>query len=1414
MPEFEALLRSNLFIYSIHRKECPKSDEDKMAEFWSQYWRSHLIHALCHNTQLLRHNASHYWLPWTLKVFPSAFHLLTEVLRCNPSEASSARCLHSQISVLNAARNLNLIHGSDLTSEPICEALWHSDDDIRSDTVGLLCTSHRKSESMSELELTLLKNFFPLNMNCDSSSFRQHLYAYTKRLIVRIRDSCIAMVKQYKKTSMTDVDPPRQLQMSVEFVDWLYSLCISSLFPGSSYQRRKTSLELIIAVLEGFITENTTCQRKGQTPGAVEVLISWATEHNKWSFFSNRNASVLLHCLEDGTNEIRELSYSVLTNYFPWPLMCCENSVDSAECQILQHCYHLLCSPKAMQCESGALMCKMVCKQYTTGLGWDFNMVTTTPGNVTITKDTETTNKYCKLHFIKQLVQLLADQYHCAKRNLLKAASTSPMHGIVLALRRCLTEDTDIAAMTTGVEATEWRSLIGQILSMVETIINSMLQVLFGKNANPDTDTSPDFAEMGLAIDEVIAESLGEDSEYEESAVISTEHQLILACCWLNIKECSQLLGSFANKFSFSLESSNGLLTTEQVRTMADIFVKILTKCRHRGAIEGCSLGFIKLCSRLLSSSIQELSSIPKNILVQTFSLLESPKSGTSITRRSAGLPLIIEAITSCEPKGREKLLLKQCMERLLIAVHQPLPESAAQTMDLPQVHAFNILRSLFRSSVLGNAMLKYACDVVMVTIKGFSSPSWAVRNGCTLLYGTLVARMLGQKRVQDEHSQLNSITAQEFFVRYPKLYPFLLSQLEEASQYQKDNKLCLYPALHPVLTLLSKLGPGIQQDNTQCSLTKFIEPVMKLSSSPIYTVRVLAAAALVPLVAMKDKVETLAAILDNIPDSASMVKSHNKLHGMLLQTEKLLFSVLANIRRHEDTVNISKHLLKKIWLASEKNLCCLTKALYLDILIKFCTQVRCNDDAVHLLSTLNEIIKKSVSEVEVTPVRSIQIGDAMLSRAKVTASLKMASDENKQKEFLTEFLVCDNREIRYSSLQYVAESLRSETNTVRFLKEFLLKYITEHLTAEQDMACLHTKLELFIELSEELDLSVCEENLFSLCDVLLPLANGDRGTTLTAVAIPALACIVKQHIHHRKYRNLICELCCLVDKYSKSTNVEDLRLSVTKTLQIVGCQIITMIAQSLDEDLLPFAFRIFTSSVQLLQDEIQEVRMAAAEFTVLLPRPPCFVRYSSLHSNAGLQLLMMYFFMVFDWSDSFLDFILGYLQGNITPVQAIKDQHLTSSVHLFEQEDANIYAEHLITVQMMYTNLHKLVDKGIKERYFRDTVKSTLQSTITILKATHDEIQTSPKQGYGIHGVLGYTKPFLAVHRLILYSNLLLSVARQKVARQKGDLDEEITTLSQELQLCISMLCQIGSTAHNMKCTGESFAKFPTINE
>ncbi|XP_077868429.1 uncharacterized protein LOC102805820 [Saccoglossus kowalevskii] len=287
-------------------------------------------------------------------------------------------------------------------------------------------------------------------------------------------------------------------------------------------------------------------------------------------------------------------------------------------------------------------------------------------------------------------------------------------------------------------------------------------------------------------------------------------------------------------------------------------------------------------------------------------------------------------------------------------------------------------------------------------------------------------------------------------------------------------------------------------------------------------------------------------------------------------------------------------------------------------------------------------------------------------------------------------------------------------------------------------------------------------DDFHHLWQILLPLARGVKGSTMAATAVPALAVILKRNLDCEKSRHYISDWCSLIQEYSSATNVEDLRLAVTKSLQIVGCDVLQAIANSQDEQLVQYAINIFQCSMCLLQDEVYEIRMEGAQFTSLLPRTASCIQYSSLHSNVGLQLLFVYMFHTYQWSCVFVMYILDYMQGKVSVVDVI-EKHIKARVVL------------------------DVINKGRVMECLEDSlVISRLSSCCEMLTKTEDLLPKQSEIGHGFYGILGSNKPFLAVYRLLLYTNLLIHLA--------DNLGIASEDFSEQLQMTIYIFNKISS--------------------
>ncbi|GLC36743.1 hypothetical protein PLESTB_000787500 [Pleodorina starrii] len=329
-----------------------------------------------------------------------------------------------------------------------------------------------------------------------------------------------------------------------------------------------------------------------------------------------------------------------------------------------------------------------------------------------------------------------------------------------------------------------------------------------------------------------------------------------------------------------------------------------------------------------------------------------------------------------------------------------------------PVVHAFNCLRHAFNDGHLAVDTSGYFAPAIQACLRALRSPSWEIRNSAMLCFTALTSRVLGFKNDSNHESVRKAVSGAEFFQRYPALHGFLLDQLREAAAELERAAAAAaasggrasaaalanpHPGLYPVLIILSRLKAShireekeeeaaansasseSQQDGGQqqqqqpgqeggngaaaaattataavatymggLTPVAFTPLVRRCATAAPYAVRLLAARALSPLVAVQDVPALLQQLLAGIPPEpprsvgggdaggggasagpVRIVGSGNALHGALLQAAALLDSVAVEIRPaagggggggaggQEDVLAAAlPHLARGAWLA------------------------------------------------------------------------------------------------------------------------------------------------------------------------------------------------------------------------------------------------------------------------------------------------------------------------------------------------------------------------------------------------------------------------------------------------------------------------------------------------------------------
>uniref|UniRef100_A0A3Q4H4T6 Si:ch211-225b11.4 n=1 Tax=Neolamprologus brichardi TaxID=32507 RepID=A0A3Q4H4T6_NEOBR len=1206
-----------------------------LASHWARRWQSVLHEALTSEVPLLQNYSATQLLPCTFQVFPSAVdHMLASLDPYTPGHLHAWACILSSYRAVTGD-SLWALQGSS-TLETLQLALGSADDKVRLAALNLLCCCPKTKDTPTPQEMAIMRTFIPQNLNCDSSPFRQHFQAGVKKFLIRIRDGCLAYVRGQKGKKKGESSHSERTQdlldQGIGFVEWLSQLPYTYLAPGHSYQRKKTALLLLSAVLETCTDTWSPDRKKGQPPANISSLISCARQRGQWDFFCRTKQLVLLSCLEDSTNEIRELAAGLLLRFFP------PSFLDDLTEVLHTRTKQLLCSPRVQEAQMGALMMKILLQKKD---GVQFS----------------NSKAFC---MVKVLVKELEEHYLTAKADMMLAAREKPIHGALSALQRCLLETPN------SVYDTLDPSLNMEVLGLLENISLLLLGVLYGdpEACASEKDAPPSFCDMGNAISSLIAQtSAGGQAEGEEFVLLSEEHSLVLTCCWVSLKEIGIFLGSLVEKIlTQSKQPSKCLLTKQDLIKAAEIFKNILLKCRHWGAVEGCCIGFTKFCASLLSSSDPELRDIPAQMLKKGLQVVQCLRS-TSVTRRAAGLPMLILCILSAEEASKARPLLAHSMQTLLETARTPLNDDWDQTLDLPQVCAVHILQALVRSTALGAAILQFASDVAILSLTLLSSPCWAMRNAALQLYSSLCTRMLGQRSTSEEAGPTqHAMSPAAFFFHYPALQPFLLGELRGSAQDLEgppnEAKLHLKPSLYPILTLLAQLQPGVQ--DSEETLSDFLPPLLQLSASPIYSVRMMASKALVAMTPPSEYMNILINLTSQLP-SPQQQCSHNRLHGQLLQIKAILERALSGNSR----------IIASLWMVTEAQRCPLVRAVYLDV-VDALRRFFCETYLSDLSSTLLRDLQ--------TPQQSLQVGVSSFHEkaihflcadqqwaCKIWENFSSASPDLR----LTLIAwVLDGQSLRQTGLKEVIQRVL-QANLREALLSGSVEYCRSYLAA---LVAVMVRGDTVSSQRVVLLAPLEEPVLLECLDLLLRDVEDQRGgPEFLSQAFSAASLLLS----HCLKISMIQRWCGILECLWAPDVPEVLRIACAEALCVAGAPLMSHTMKEYST-LVPIMIRLINTGLYLLQDQSQEVRIKAACFASVLH-----------HARRGQSQRNVYLMQVNQALPFLLDVLLAECWDAPGPLEVLmchlpqsdlrsvlRQASVEGCSSLYEQDEANVFAE------------------------------------------------------------------------------------------------------------------------------------------
>ncbi|XP_062257166.1 thyroid adenoma-associated protein isoform X1 [Platichthys flesus] len=1323
--------------------------EDWM-EPWHGTWVTPLLQVLCRARLDQTTYILDYFLPKLLRCSPSSLAHMVKALQDTPpcstgKGASGSRGpLGALMTCLRAARAQGVVPSSEeglwgglVPLSLLQQALVHKHDQVRMDALGLVCETLRSTEALTLQEMDLTRYFLLPNLNSQSPGVRQHIISLLKKLLCRAKDSTQLLQKRLSQERDPEKRDRQQhtIQLNKEFLHWLCVQLLEVLVPGASFSKCLMSLHLL-CLLGQFFTFST-----GPDVFALGEVVTSAHAQN------------VLYCVASNFLEVKQLATTLLSQ-FP-PSVVGLQAPERMRC-VLQAALELSTSTKPFDSVSAAHLLTLLLHQphlsqallhCAQQQGLVFQPPSLRPqDSVDLLLEINTRA------VIQFLLCCLQSEVMKAESSLLQAAASYPLYGRA----HCITAVLQHLNTKSLRQTEQWRCLMSELIAVcyrMSDVVSPVVQSSSPEGLIPMDTDSETSAGLQKILQEIQPRDTNDffDSARELDAHQGDDHthsqtsrtpslntggegyrvtaQMVLVCCWRSMKEVAMLLGQLCQSLPLlytneEQQTHPGLITEEQVEGVGLYFRQQLLQSRHRGAFELAYVGFVRLTDMLCRSGSRGLQQLPAHWLTEVLEQVKSSDSTSKLcaTRRSAGIPFYIQALLSSEPKLSSCSLLKMTM-RELISLAMPSADRNNESSSVPQVHALNILRALYRDTRLGENILPFVSDGMQAAVLGFTSPVWAVRNSSTLLFSTLITRIFGVKKGKDEHSKKNRMTGREFFTRFPALYPFLLNQLEEAaSTVESDSgQVKLHPSLFLLLLVLSRLYPSpMDGSSSPLGLAPFMPFIIRCGHSAVYRTREMAARALVPFVLVTQVPSTVHALLQKLPPEPGPRIQHNHIHGTLLQVLFLLRSYQTDSHRPLPAGNgIGESLSQRMWLASRQNSCVVTRGAFLDVLVGLCgPKVSLLED-----SQVDELRQRTLSilmdsDLVISDPSSITLGPGstqyLLSLVRVALSASMEIPELwRAPQLTTQLLTCllqfPQYEVRELALQGLLRRLQEDEEEEegkerrhQWLEENTLSNLTSMALHETHPQCLAKVLQVLCVFSSSGELlwrdgaqTLSQEEV--LLHLLTLAQNSVHSVELQCAALTLMSQLVNSDPKVASAMFCFAQWGALVCSCCSEEQPAEVKLMAAKVL-------VNSTEALLTNPHLPLGLfttvSLWRSLFTLLQDEDHEVRDSASDFIANVPAPLLSKEMSGVSVcppvalDRGVGLLCRLFEL---WGQvpagvlALTEWLLGDKDDNDEAV-ADDASSLDEEDFLFEKGDLNLWAEPVQWVKLLHRHLTSLI--------------------------------------------------------------------------------------------------------------------------
>ncbi|KAL2164432.1 hypothetical protein VTH06DRAFT_3648 [Thermothelomyces fergusii] len=364
--------------------------------------------------------------------------------------------------------------------------------------------------------------------------------------------------------------------------------------------------------------------------------------------------------------------------------------------------------------------------------------------------------------------------------------------------------------------------------------------------------------------------------EYEDIEGLDTKN--LLSYSFRAVHESSNLLRLLVGTLRLKNTAGAPLPPIDVFRETGYLSFEQLASLRHRGAFSTVSYTFSTCCqlTQQLSEAYPEIDEA-ENLLREWYQgAIGCIMTQASTTRRSAGIPSLIAAVLTANAASPS---FDEVYGTLETIGGKPVRISQTDGSNLPQVHALNSLREIFRSSLLSRKAEGYLARTFHLAATSLKSEVWAIRNSGLLLLRSLIDCLLGTGESKAAiESGWDGHSVRISYNKYPTLPGVILNLLRSVDKtLDQASQSGAAEAVFPALDIIRRAGPPQEY---RLELRKHIEGYL---GSSLWHVREIAARTLCSFLLQEDWGQEIGRLLKESKTST------NRLHGTLLTAKFII---------------------------------------------------------------------------------------------------------------------------------------------------------------------------------------------------------------------------------------------------------------------------------------------------------------------------------------------------------------------------------------------------------------------------------------------------------------------------------------------------------------------------------------------